>query len=61
MQLQTILNRVHKIKGFVYRAVRYGEWDPTLEVEVRPRAGQGAVLKRSRWLFLKRAENLTAE
>ncbi len=41
MQLQTILNRVHRIKGFVYGAVRYGEWegDPTLEVEVRARAG----------------------
>jgi len=45
MLLQTILNRVHKIKGFVYGAVRLGEWngDPTLEVEVRPRAGSRGI------------------
>ena len=41
MLVQTILNRVHKIKGFVYGALRFGEWegDPTLKVEEQTRAG----------------------
>ncbi len=40
MQLKTILNRVLKIKSFVYRAVRWveGEEEPTIEIEVRGRA-----------------------
>jgi len=37
MQVKTVLNRVHKIKGFVYEKVRFvGEH---IEVEVRPRKG----------------------
>lgn len=41
MQLKTILNRVHKIKGFVYGAIYFSEWNQqqVLEVEVRPRKG----------------------
>ncbi len=40
MQLKTILNRVQKIKSFVYGAVRWVEEDgePTIEIEVRGRA-----------------------
>jgi hypothetical protein len=40
MQLKTILNRVQKIKSFVYGAVRWveGAPSPTLEVELHPRA-----------------------
>lgn len=40
MQLKTILNRVQKIKSFVYGAVRWveGAASPTLEVELHPRA-----------------------
>ncbi len=26
MQLQTILNRIHKVKGFVYGKVSFSEW-----------------------------------
>ena len=39
MQLKTILNRVQKIKSFVYGAVRWveGAASPTLEVELHPR------------------------
>jgi hypothetical protein len=39
MQLKTILNRVQKIKSFVYSAVRWveGAPSPTLEVELHPR------------------------
>ena len=39
MQLKTILNRVLKIKSFVYGAVRWveGEEEPTIEIEVRGR------------------------
>jgi transposase len=40
MQLKTILNRVLKIKSFVYGAVRWAEGDEetTIEIEVRGRA-----------------------
>ena len=41
MQVKTILNRVHKIKGFVYGKVRLvGE---RIEVDVRPRQGSRPV------------------
>ena len=45
MQLKTILNRVHKIKSFVYGAVRWVESapSPTLEVELHPRANSRPV------------------
>ncbi len=44
MQLKTILNRVQKIKSFVYGAVRWveGEEEPTIEIEVRGRANSRA-------------------
>ena len=40
MQLKTILNRVLKIKSFVYGTVRWveGSGEPAIEVEIRPRA-----------------------
>jgi len=40
MQLKVILNRVLKIKSFVYGGVRWaeGEGEPTIEIEVRERA-----------------------
>lgn len=40
MQVKTILNRVHKVKGFVYQNVRFSESHRlTIEVEIRPRRG----------------------
>ena len=40
MQVKTLLNRVHPVKGFVYEAVRFGDRDPdTIEVTIRPRRG----------------------
>lgn len=41
MLVQTILKRVHPIKGFVYGQVRFvQDWEPKIiEVEVRPRKG----------------------
>jgi transposase len=37
MLIKTVLNRVHKVKGFVYQKVRFvGD---TIEVDVRPRRG----------------------
>lgn len=41
MQVKTILNRVHKIKGFVYDSIEFSEWggDVSLEVELHPRKG----------------------
>jgi transposase len=40
MQLKTILNRVHKLKSFVYRTIRLQEVNgtPRLEAEIEPRA-----------------------
>jgi len=41
MQVKTVLNRVHKIKGFVYERVRFvGD---RIEVDVRPRKGSRPV------------------
>ena len=37
MQIKTVLNRVHKIKGFVYENVRMT--DTRIEVRIRPRRG----------------------
>ena len=40
MQVKTLLNRVHKVKGFVYKEVRfYDSSGSAIEVEVRPRRG----------------------
>lgn len=41
MQLKTILNRVHKIKGYIYGPMRFSEWNgkPSLEVDIYPREG----------------------
>ena len=41
MQLKTLLNRTHKLKGFVYAKVKEGQWagKMCIEVEVRPRKG----------------------
>ncbi len=37
MLVKTVLNRVHKVKGFVYEKARMnGDW---IEVEIRPRQG----------------------
>jgi transposase len=35
MQVKTVLNRVHKVKGFVYEKVRFS--GDTIEIDVRPR------------------------
>lgn len=45
MQVKTILNRVHPVKGFVYEAVRWVTVEDGLglEVDVRPRATRQAV------------------
>ena len=45
MQLKTILNRVHPVKGFVYEAIRWVALEDGLglEVDVRPRASTRAV------------------
>lgn len=45
MQVKTILNRVHKIKGYVYGSIQFGEWNGklALEIEVLPRQGSRPV------------------
>jgi transposase len=41
MQVKTVLNRVHKIKGFVYGEARFvNDW---IEVDIRPRKGSRAI------------------
>lgn len=37
MQVKTVLNRVHKVKGFVYEQIRFVR--DVIEVDVRPRRG----------------------
>ena len=37
MRIKTVLNRVHKVKGFVYEQVRFK--GDQIEVELRPRKG----------------------
>lgn len=37
MRIKTVLNRVHKVKGFVYEKVRFN--GDQIEVEIRPRKG----------------------
>lgn len=40
MQVKTLLNRVHKVKGFVYESVRFRDSrDVVIEVAIRPRRG----------------------
>ena len=39
MQLQTILNKVQKFKGYVYENVTMSQDGKKLDVEVRPRRG----------------------
>ena len=41
MQVKTVLNRVHKIKGFIYTHVKFV--DEHIEVNIRPRQGSPAV------------------
>ncbi len=37
MQVKTVPNRVHKVKGFVYEQIRFVR--DVIEVDVRPRRG----------------------
>ncbi len=37
MLVKTVLNRVHKVKGFVYEKARFN--GDQIEVEIRPRQG----------------------
>ena len=37
MLVKTVLNRVHKVKGFVYEKIRFHE--DRIEVEICPRKG----------------------
>jgi len=40
MQVKTVLNRVHKVKGFVYGQIRFLDSTPaTIEIAMRPRIG----------------------
>jgi len=40
MQVKTLLNRVHKVKGFVYESVRFRDSeDAVIEATIRPRRG----------------------
>ncbi len=38
MDVIRILNRVHKIKGYVYASSKFGEWNGKTSIEVKVRA-----------------------
>jgi hypothetical protein len=46
MELITILNRCHRLKGFVYEHARFNADKKSIEVAVRPRKGSAAVCSR---------------
>jgi hypothetical protein len=46
MELLTILNRCHRIRGFVYHRARFSPDHKSIEVSVRPRKGSAAVCSR---------------
>jgi len=41
MELLTILNRCHRLRGFVYQHARFSADHKSIEVAVRPRKGLG--------------------
>lgn len=43
MRLKTILNHIHKVKGFVYEQARFNGERDAIEVVLRPRCGTRAV------------------
>ncbi|HEY6302610.1 MAG TPA: ISL3 family transposase [Terriglobales bacterium] len=46
LQLITILNRCHRLPGFVYRQARFSSDHKSIEIAVRPRKGSRAVCSR---------------
>jgi transposase len=46
LQLITILNRCHRLSGFVYRQARFSSDHKSIEIVVRPRMGSKAVCSR---------------
>jgi hypothetical protein len=46
MELITILNRCHRIHGFVYQHARFSPDKKSIEVAVRPRKGSAAICSR---------------
>jgi transposase len=46
MNLITILNRCHHVRGFVYQQARFSRDHKSIEVTVRPRAGSAAICSR---------------
>jgi transposase len=63
MELTTILNRCHRFRGFVIVANMNKALDRVRAEESSrmKREGRDPVLKKSRWLLLKRSENLGDE
>src|SRR6516164_6323535 len=46
MELITILNRCHRLRGFVYQQAHFSADKKSIEVAVRPRRGSAAVCSR---------------
>ena len=46
MELITILNRCHRIRGFVYHRARFNPDHKSIEVSVRPRKGSAPICSR---------------
>jgi len=61
MELITILNRCYRHRGFVYESVRFGADEKTIETRRMRSEGRVPHLRKARWRFLKRPENLRDE
>ena len=46
MELITILNRCHRLRGFIYERAHFSADKKSIEVAVRPRKGSSAVCSR---------------
>ncbi len=46
MELVTILNRCHRLRGLVYQQARFSPDKKSIEVSVRPRKGSTAICSR---------------
>ena len=46
MELITILNRCHRLRGFIYERAHFSADKKSIEVAVRPRKGSAAVCSR---------------
>ena len=54
MLVKTVLNRIHKVKGFVYEKARFN--GDRIEIEIRPRQGSRPISSGCRGCVILLAE-----